>query len=259
MCNPRRILIRLAQAIREEWSNTIEEFVTEQTEISAQAALETQIDLADELGEVALIELRALLAEGYGGWQPDGAAYTLALDSGITLRYTPDTGRLQVLARLSETIRAAASASGTVSGTVEGQVEVEGVGRYYDDGWGGYTEESARAAAERDAQQKLAEAQAQLRAEQQRGALDEARRQASAEARAEVQARLREEEERRRAVLEEQLEALLRESEEQVQAAIGALLGQTYRRAIIRLVNEGGGQIIQDSEQGAIIDLVARI
>lgn len=252
MCNPRRVLVRLAQVVREEWSRTVQARVAERTEISAQATLETQIDLAAELGDVALQELRGLLAEGYGGWQADGPAYTLALENGISLRYSPESGRLEVQARLSETVEAAAEASGSYSGTIDTEVEVEGVGRYYDDGWGGHTEERAREAAERDAQARLAQARAQL-------VSDAARQQAEAQARAEAQTRLREEAERRQAILDERLDALLRESEEHVQAAIGALLGQTYRRAIIRLVNEGGGQVIQDQEQGAIIDLVARI
>ena len=252
MCNPRRVLVRLAQLVREEWSRTVEARVAEQTEISAQATLETQIDLATELGDVALQELRGLLSEGYGGWQPDGSAYTLALENGISLRYQPESGRLEVQARLSETVEAAGEASGTFSGSVDTQVEVEGKGIWYDDEWGGHTEERARAQAERDAQDQLTRARDQLIG-------DAARVQAEAQARAAAQARLREEAERRQAILDERLDALLRESEEHVQAAIGSLLGQTYRRAIIRLVTDGGGQIIQDQEQGAIIDLVARI
>lgn len=252
MCNPRRVVIRLAENVREAWQRTIEAHVTEQTEISAQATLATQVDLAAELGDIALQELRGLLAEGFGGWQADGPAYTLALEHGISLRYQPEQGRLEVQARLRETVEAAARSSGTFSGTVEAQIEVEGVGRYYDDAWSGQTEARARAAAEREAQARLAAAREQL-------VSNAARQQAEAQARVAAQAHLREEAERRQAALEERLDALLRASEEHVQATIGALLGQTYRRAIIRLVSEGGGQVIQDTEEGAIIDLVARI
>jgi hypothetical protein len=253
------VIITLAQAVREEWSRTVEARVTEQTEIEATATLETQIDLAAELGELALVELRALLAEGFGGWRPDDQDYTLALDNGVALRYTPQSGRLQVVARLNETVAAAASAAGAAGGTVEGSVEVEGEGRYYDDGWGGHTKERAEQLAQLDAQRRLAAAEARLRDEQQRAALDAARQEAEALARAEAQARLREEAERRQAVLQDQMERLLQESEEQVQMAIGALLGQTYRRALVRLVQEGGGQVIQNEERGAVIELVARI
>lgn len=261
MCNPRRVMVRLAQDIREEWSRTVDAQVVEQTEVAAQATLETQIDLAAELGDIALHELRALLADGYGGWQEAEDGYTLELEHGITLLYTPDTGRLEILARLSETVEAAASASGSASGLVEGNVEVEGVGRYYDDGYGGYTPETARRMAEQDAQRRIAQAQRQLTEEQQRDALEAARQQAEDEARAEAQARLREEAERRQAVLQDQLETLLHESEEQVQAAIGALLGQTYRRAIIRMAREGGGEVVRDdhNQESGTIDLEVRI
>lgn len=259
MCNPRRVVVRLAQDVREEWSRTVEERVTEHTDIAAEEVLETRIDLTAELGDIALEELRALLAEGYGGWQPDGDASTLALDNGVTLRYHPDSGVLQVVARLSETVEAAASGSSTASGLVAGAVEVEGQGRYYDDGWGGHTEESARRAAEHDAQRRLTQAQDHLRAEQQQAALEAARQQAEAQARAEAQALLEEERERRQAVLRERLEAVLHESEEEVQAAIGALLGQTYRRALLRLTRENGGQVVQDRESDGTIDLVLRI
>lgn len=252
MCNPRRVLIRLAELVREEWQRTIEAHVTAQTEISAQATLATQIDLAVELGDIALQELRRLLTEGFGGWQADGTAYTLALEHGIRLRYQPERGQLAVHAHLSETVQSAASTSGTFSGTIEAEIEVEGVGRYYDDGWGGHNEAWAREEAARNAQHQLAATREQL-------VRDAARQQAEAQAREEAQARLREQVEQRQAALEEQLNTLLRDSEEHVQAAIGNLLGQTYRRAIIRIVTEGGGHVIQDSEQGAIIDLVARI
>jgi hypothetical protein len=259
MCNPRRVLVRLAQEVREEWSRTVDAQVTERTEIAAQATLETQVDLAAELGEIALHELRALLTEGFGGWQADGDAFTLALEHGITLRYTPETGQLQVVARLSETVEAAATASGSASGVVTGNVEVEGVGRYYDDGWGGRTADTARRDAERDAQRRIAAAQNQLTEEQQRAALEAARQQAEAEARTEAQTRLREEAERRQAILHDQLETLLHESEEQVQTAIGVLLGQTYRRALVRLVQENGGEVVRDEEAGAVIELEMRI
>jgi hypothetical protein len=259
MCNPRRVLVRLAQEVREEWSRTVDAHVTEQTEIAAQATLETQIDLAAELGDIALHELRALLQEGYGGWQAAADAFTLDLENGITLRYTPETGRLEVLARLNETVEAAASASGSASGLAEGNVEVEGVGRYYDDGYGGATEETARRMADLDAQRRMAAAQRQFVEEQQRDALEAVHQQAEADARAVAQARLAEEAERRQAMLQDQLETLLHESEEQVQAAIGTLLGQTYRRAIVRMAQEGGGEVVRDEEQGAVIELEVRI
>lgn len=252
MCNPRRVVVRLAETVRQAWQRTIEAHVTEQTEIRAHATLETQIDLAAELGDIALQELLRLLGEGFGGWYADGDTFTLPLEHGISLHYVPAGRRLEVRAQLSETVQAAATSRGTYSGTLDTQVEVEGVGRYYDDDWGGHTEARAREAAERAARVRL-------EAERERLVTAAAREQAEAQARSEAQARLREERERRQAALDERLEVLLRESEAQVQATIGALLGQTYRRAIIRLVHENGGQVIQDSAQGAMIDLVARI
>lgn len=263
MCNPRRVVVRLAQDVREEWSRTVEERVVEQTDITAEEVLETRIDLGAELGMIALEELHTLLAEGYGGWLPDEAgdstSYLLHLDNGVLLRYRPADSVLQVVARLSETVEAAASGSSAASGLVEGAVEVEGQGRYYDDGWGGTNETSARRAAEHDAQRRLSQAQERLRAEQQQAALDAAREQAQAHARAEAQALLEEEAERRQAVLQARMEALLHESEEAVQAAIGPLLGQTYRRALLRLAYENQGQVMQDTEQDGMIDLVVRI
>jgi hypothetical protein len=259
MCNPRRVIIKLAQAVSEEWSRTVDAHAAEQTEIEARAMLETQVNLAEELGDIALQELRALLADGYSEWCPDGNAFALAMENGITLRYTPEKGILQVMASLNETVETAASASSSASGTVEGSIEVEGIGRYYSDGWGGHTEEWARERAQQDAHNRLSEAQYLLREEQQRAALEAAHRVAQDQARTEAQHRLREEAERRQALLQEEVETLLRDSEEQVQAAIGGLLGQTYRRALIRLVQEGGGQIVQDDEQEAVIELIARI
>lgn len=260
MCNPRRVQVRVAQEVREEWSRTVEERVTEQTDIAAEEVLETRIDLSADLGDIVLDELHMLLQEGYGEWQAAADdAYTLSLENGIVLRYQPASGVLQVVARLSDTVQAAASATSTASGIVEGSVEVEGHGHYYDDGWGGRTEESARRDAERDAQRRIAQAQEQVRTEQQRESLDAARAEAQEQARVAAQALLAEEAERRQAVLHEQVETLLRESEEDVQAAIGSVLGQAYRRALLRLARDNGGTVVQDSEENGTIDLVLRI
>ncbi|RRR66942.1 MAG: hypothetical protein EI684_19820 [Candidatus Viridilinea halotolerans] len=252
MCNPRRVIVTLAETVREEWQRTIEARVTEATEVEAEATLATQVELGDELGPLALEELRGLLDEGFAGWQAAGDSYTLTLAHGITLHYQPTTGQLEVRARLSETVEAAAVAQGNFRGTLEAEVAVEGEGRYYHDHWRGHTEERARYEAEREAHARLAAAREELIS-------NAAREQAEVQAREVAQARLREAAERQQAILDERLESLLRTSEEDVQAAIGNLLGQTYRRAIIRLVQENGGQVIQDQEQGAIIDLVARI
>jgi hypothetical protein len=259
MCNPRRVIVKLAQTVREEWSRTVEAHSIEQTDIAAQATLATQVDLAAELGDIALQELRTLLHEGYGGWQPADDGFTLDLENGITLHYTPERGQLQVQAHLRETVEVAASASSETGGLVEGNVAVEGVGRYYDDGWGDTSRDSAHQQAQRNAHHRLQAEQNRLREEQQRAALEAAQQQAEAAARAAARKNLHEEVERRRALLQEQLETLLHESEIRVQEAIGVLLGQTYRRALIRLVQEGGGQILEDEEQGAVIELVARI
>ncbi|PDW01948.1 hypothetical protein [Candidatus Viridilinea mediisalina] len=253
MCNPRRVIVTLAETVREEWQRTIEARVTAATEVSAQATLETQIDLGDELGPIALEELRLLLNEGFGGWQAaDAASYTLTLEHGITLRYRPDAGHLEVQARLSETVEAAAVAQGAFQGTLDTEIAVEGEGRYYHDNWRGHSEARARYEAERAAQARLAATREELISAA-------AHAQAEAQANQAAQARLREAAERQQAILDERLETLLHASEEQVQNAIGNLLGQTYRRAIIRLVQDNGGQVIQDQEQGAVIDLVARI
>lgn len=258
MCNPRRVRVRVAQMVREQWQQTVNALAEEQTDIEATAQLETQVNLAAELGDIALQELRTLLNEGYGGWQPDNDAFVLRLENGVLLRYDTASGQLQVVAKLHETVSAAANAAAEARGVISGKIEAEGIGSY-DSDFGDEGEERARRRAQQDAQFHLEVARRKLEETQQQAALHNAQRQAAAKARQEAQHLLQLEAERRKALLEEQLTALLRDSEEQVQMTVGALLGQTYRRALVRLVQDGGGQIVQNEERGAVIELVARI
>jgi hypothetical protein len=249
----------VAQMVREQWQRTVNAVAEEQTDVEASAMLETQVSLQAELGDIALQEMRALLSEGYGGWQPDGDAFTLTLSNGVLLRYYPATGQLQVIARLHETVAAAANASIEASGVARGEVEAEGRGTYYEDAPDAGDEKEARSRARKEAERNLDAAKQQFIESQQRAALKNAQRQAEKQAQTEAQQALQLEAERRKAMLEEQLTALLHDSEEQVQASIGSLLGQTYRRALVRMVNENGGHIVQNEQQGAVIELVARI
>jgi hypothetical protein len=61
-----------------------------------QLVLETQLDLADELGNTAYAELNRLLVEGYDGWRITGSAFLLNVADGINLQYDPTKKRLQV-------------------------------------------------------------------------------------------------------------------------------------------------------------------
>lgn len=151
MCNPRRVRVQATRQLAEAWDHEVRRQVTLGGRAVGRAAVREQV--AERLGRPVLATLDNALA-GLDGWQAVDDGYRIDLDGGYA-QYHSDTGELEIVAELAEDIQAQGEAAATVRAEVEALIEAQGTGTYYDDGWGGLTEQTARRDAEADAQRAL--------------------------------------------------------------------------------------------------------
>jgi len=258
MCNPRRVMIQLNRAIEEAWRTTVEQTAQVQGEVEQLARLTVDIPLGAEMGDLALQMLERILQGEFAEFEPwerdSEGNYRRDLGE-VVLIYRPGSRQLLVEARLTESIDAEARAAAEVSGFTVGEVAVEAVGGYYEDGWGGPTEERARAEAQADAERKLAEAIAALRRQQHAAELQDAEAQARQQAEQQAAAELARRQAEVRAALRQRLQGMMADAQERVRHTVNRLAGEAYRRALIHLVQENGGRVLSDERSGSVINL----
>ena len=154
MCNPRRIRVEATRRLSEAWTQE----VRRQVRLNAEAVGRARVrqPLGTVLGGPVLLALERAL-EQRDGWHEVPEGFRHDLDGGYVV-YHVDTRELETVAELRTQVSAEQEASTQVSGVVEDTLRVEGEGRYYDDGWGGLTERSARRDADSDARARLDQA-----------------------------------------------------------------------------------------------------
>ncbi len=258
MCNPRRVTIQLQRAIEQAWHATVERTASTQGEVSELARLQVDIPLDAEMGDRALETLERLLRgefADYEAWSLDEAGdYRRSLGN-LTLVYRPGSRQLMVETRLTEQIDAEARAAAEFSGFTVGEAAVEAVGHYYEDGWGGRTEERALQEAQAEAERRLAAAIEALHRQRHAAELAETETQAQAEAEAQAAAQLERLRTEMRQALRQRLQATLADSQDRVRRTLNRLVGEAYRHTLLQLVRENGGRIVSDQRSGAVIDL----
>lgn len=258
MCNPRRVMIHLTQAIEEAWRTTVEQAAMATGEVQELARLTADIPLDAEMGERALQMLERILqgefAE-YEPWERDSEGNYRRDLGEVILIYQPGSRQLMVEAALAEQINAEVRATAEASGFTVGEVAAEAVGRYYEDGWGGRTEARARREAQAEAERKLTAAAEALHRQQHAAELEAAEAEAQAQAEAEAAAELERLQAETRQALRQRLQTILAEAEDRVYHTMNRLVGEAYRRTLIELVQENGGRVITDEQTGSVINL----
>jgi hypothetical protein len=258
MCNPRRVMIHLARCIEEAWRQTIETTASESGEVAELARLGADVPLDAEMGDMALDMLERVLSGEFEGFEPwardDRGRYCRDLGD-VTIVYDPKSRRLNIETQLSEMVSAEARGAAKASGFTVGQVTAEAVGRYYEDGWGGRTEERAMAEAQAEAERKLDQALKALHREQNAPAMEAAEAEAKAEAQERAREALAQAQEEVRAALRERMQATLARAEERVYHVMNRAVGQAYRQTLRRVVRENGGRILKDEETGSVINM----
>lgn len=257
MCNPRKVVIELTRKVEEAWRESVTETAAADTLLRERGRLTTRLALGEEMGEAALETLARVLAgefPDYPAWErePDGR-FRREMEP-VVLYFDPATAEMTVEARLTESLSAEAHAVAEACGFTAGEVAVEGVGRYYDDGWGGRTRDGAEAEALAHAERQMDAAVRDLHrrthAEELAAARERARNQAEAEAGAEL-ARLAEE---ARETLRGRLDLILARSRERAFHVMNRAVGEAYRQTLRRLAEENG-RVVSDQRSGSVIQM----
>jgi hypothetical protein len=252
MCNPRRIRVRATRELAEAWAQEVRRQATRTG--SAAGHAQVRESLADSLGGPTFTALTDVLSR-LDGWTelPDGT-FRHELDGGMII-FDPATRELEITATVTEEVSVTEEASATVTTQVSETVEAEGEGVYYDDGWGGYTEQTAQRDAERNLERSMEEA-LRLRREQASRDADTAAGDtvgqaaaARAEAAFTAATAAREDELRRRAA-----DRLLAVGV-QGRTLFNAALAEAYRDAILAYARSRRASNLHHSEQDGVLDI----
>lgn len=258
MCNPRRVTIHVTRNIHEAWQQAVEQTATATGEVAETARINTAIRLDEEMGDLALQMFERTLAgefAGFEAWQRDEAGRFHRRMDEVMLQYDPETHQLTVEAHLAESVTAEGRGIAEATGITTGEVGAAGEGGYFEDGWGGRTEERARAEAQQRAERLLNSEIEALHRRQHAGELAQAEAQARAEAEAHARAELARLQEERRQQLRERLQGILAQAEERVQHLMNRIVGESYRQALRQLVIENGGRVLADEQTGTVINM----
>lgn len=237
MCEPRRIEITVTRQVREAWEREIERVAEASETVTGEARIVQPLD--HSVGGSALMALRSALARGVPGWREVEGGYRHDLPGGSVL-YDPEARTLEIVATLSETVTRSAAARDHLSGVVEHEVAVRHGADYYDDGWGGRTQERAEAEAREGAERAVTDALNQRIDEQALAA--EREREAALAADAEAAAR----QAARQAAVQRQEALAMRAAEElrdvgaRARLAFNRVLAGAYRDALLALAHRRG-------------------
>jgi len=251
MCNPRHVRVRAAMHLAEAWNQEVRRQVTLHGAATGRASVRES--LAGSLGVPVLSALDRVL-DGLEGWQAQDGDYRYDLDGGYVL-YHADTGELEIVAELTSEITAEGTAGTTVSGRVDENVEVEGTGRYYDDNWGGYTEETARRDAEANASRNLEDAAAERLAQARAEVEGRVAATVEAQARAAAQAALADLTTAQIAELERRAEQQLTTVGVQGRRVFHQALAQAYRDAILAYARSRHAEGVRLSGSEGVLDI----
>jgi hypothetical protein len=251
MCNPRRVEVRASRQLAESWEHEVRRLAA----LTGTAAAEVRIreELDADIGQPTLAALVSVL-DGHDEWELADGAYRYRLADGYVAYHVEDQ-ELEIVVQLSDEVSAEAEASVTMGGRLDETITATGTGRYYDDGWGGITEDDARQAAERDVEQRL-EARTRERAAEVAAAAESAhdeavRALAEERAAADLATRVAE---RSRAL---RAEALARLSAAGIEArnAFNQALALAFRDAIVAYARAHGASGLICTDEGGVVDI----
>ncbi|MCP4656972.1 MAG: molecular chaperone DnaJ [bacterium] len=252
MCNPRRVTITATRELDEAWQRE----VTRTARLSAEVVGEARVrqPLGSTLSRQALAALEMALAEDEAWHELDDGTFRHAVEGGYVV-YHPDAQELEIVAVRAGRVEASGEATEVLEGRLQATVEVEGEGRYYDDGWGGRDETHARRDAEQQARVRLDGAG--------RDAVEEAAEQAEAGASDEVRARA---DEAAQAELERSAEAARAELEDEARGRLEAVglrcrqafhqvLARGYRDVLFAYARRQGAEIVTNHEDAGAVEI----
>jgi FtsH ternary system-associated peptide len=252
MCNPRRIRVRATRELAEAWEQEVRRQVTRTGRAAGQAQITES--LAGTVGGPTIAALTNVLSR-LDGWTefPDGT-FRRELDGGM-VSFDPGALELVITATVTAEVSVTEEAAETVEARLSGPVEAEGEGVYYDDEWGGHTEETAQ----RDAQNNLTRAMEDAVRRRREDAAQEADAAAGDAVEREARARA----EAAFAAASAAREAELRRAASERLLAIGAAgralfnaaLAEAYRDAILAYARSRRASNLHHSERDGVLDI----
>lgn len=252
MCNPRRVRVHATRALAHAWEQEIRRRVTRTGEAHGEARIRES--LGDTVGAPALTALPAVLARTPGWEQGEDGLFRHVLHGG-SLTYDPATRELEISARVAATVTASGEAATVVQAQVNDTVEAEGVGTYYDDNWGGRTEEDAAKDAQEDLERSLAAAR--------QSRLDEENRRAEERESEALDVRAAARADRAFSAASEERARELRLAAEELLLAVGVegrnllhrALAEAYRDALLAYARVRGAERLNVSETDGVLEI----
>lgn len=252
MCNPRRVRVTATRQLVESWEHEMRRLSTSAGTAVGEMRIREALDA--DIGAPTLDALITVL-EASEGWAAADGAFRYDLDENSYLVYHVEDQELEIVVRLSAEVQVEAEAATTTAGELNEEITATGTGRYYDDGWGGITEDDARRAAADQAEQLL-DARRQERTREQIEAFerehDEALRAvADQRAAAALAAQIAERSQALRADALSQMAAV----GIQARGVFNQALAQAFREAILAYAREHGAEGLSCSEQDGVVDI----
>ncbi len=244
MCNPRRVLVYVTRTVRAAWQKQVAQYVTASGEISEQAQITAEVGLAEEMGDEALLMFERVLAGEFPGFEPwtrDEAGCYCYDFPGVSVVYHPDSRQLVLVGRVIELIQVQARGEAVARGEVVRDVMV------LQGSWDNVSTQLPGL--------KQSFMMDEIGAEQNRAAVQDATDEAWAIAREKAEVELKARQAEARKGLRAKLEAAFAGAEEPIYAVINRAVGEAYRQTLLQLVLANGGRVLQDEENGAVINL----
>lgn len=252
MCNPRRVKVSATRELSESWNREVARTVELDQRVVGEAVVRQAIGAS--LAEPVLAALDDALRAGDPEWQPVDGGFRHDVDGGYVV-YSPEERALEIVARRESQVRASGDATLTLTGELHETLTAEGEGRYYDDGYGGRTEEHARREAQGDAERRIESEKRQRLDQAQRDAEAASASAVEAEAERNARQRLAREAQARRAELVAQATQQLESVGALCRQAFHRLLARGYRDAILAYARRTGAEGVQCSETDGVLQI----
>lgn len=245
MCMPRRIVVRVAQALNEKWSKELAHHERMSDEIRVSDSICAEIALDEELGDLARQGLDGCLAEGFRGWRAEGRDFVKEID-GVKATFSPATRKITLSAAMADVLTAMVEKKYTLEGQFKKELStLVDVGPF---SWAAPTdiasielqfERQLTEELETDRRTRIEAAQASLRQQVKREMADK------------WTALTQEKRREMTRLVREQLQT----SRAEVEAEVNHLLSESYRRALLLLARQQNGRVTREEESGSVIDL----
>lgn len=256
MCNPRRIQVTATALLNEAWQRETTRSVELFGSVTGQARVVQPLDIT--LGGPTLLALETALADEESGWTEIDAGYRYNVEGGY-VTYLTDERALEIVATVDDTVYATGQFSTILQGRLHEEISAQGKGTYYEDGWGGRTEEVGQREAEARAQEKLKEA-ARSRIEQAKNEAEkEASEQVEVQARRQAESSLQQQTAQRQKELAQEAQQHLETVGLRCRQAFNRVLAQAYREAILAYARRSGASEVQCHENGDVVDIAFNV